>query len=104
MGKRWKRGTAKPSAEEVRRHMISHWPFRSWCEFCVKGKSKDAGHYQVHRSDWEEEPVFSWDYMYMKTKLSGNASEEQLAAGTDLGNRPILVGKDRGPDGSQPMS
>ena len=29
----WKRGEYKPSAEEVERHMITHWPFRSWCDF-----------------------------------------------------------------------
>ena len=61
LGKRWKRGVVKPSAEEVRRHMISHQPFRSWCEFCVKGKAKDSPHYKVHREDWEEEPVYIWD-------------------------------------------
>ena len=34
----------KPSQEEVDRHMATHLPFRSWCEFCVRGKAKNAVH------------------------------------------------------------
>ena len=30
VGKSWKRAINKPNAEEVRRHMISHVPYRSW--------------------------------------------------------------------------
>ena len=26
-----------PSREECEEHMRTHMPFRSWCEFCVKG-------------------------------------------------------------------
>ena len=33
-----------PSKEEYEEHMRSHMPFRSWCEFCVKGKSKACTH------------------------------------------------------------
>jgi len=33
-----------PSKEEVNRHMVSHIPFRSWCEHCVKGKSGGNRH------------------------------------------------------------
>ena len=29
--------TAKPSAEEVAAHMISHMPYRDWCPHCVRG-------------------------------------------------------------------
>ena len=58
IGKRWKRGLQKPSAEEIRRHMISHYPFRSWCEYCIRGKAKDNPHKQVQREEWESEPVF----------------------------------------------
>ena len=30
---------AKPSAEEVEKHMVTHLPFRDWCPHCVRGKS-----------------------------------------------------------------
>ena len=92
VGKHWKRAVVKPSAEEVRRHMISHVPFRSWCEYCVKGKAKDSPHYRVLRGDVDEEPVFSWDYMYMKSSGAASSSTEYVG---DMGDKPILVGKDR---------
>ena len=57
VGTSWKRAVNKPSAEEVRRHMISHVPYRSWCEHCVRGKAKDNPHVRVCREEWETEAV-----------------------------------------------
>ena len=28
----------QPSAADVELHRITHWPYRSWCEECVKGR------------------------------------------------------------------
>ena len=95
LGKRWKRGLQKPSAEEVRRHMISHYPYRSWCEYCMRGKAKDSPRKQVFREEWESEPVYTWDYMYMKTKAATGSSDAEMQNTTDSGNRPIIIGKDR---------
>ena len=33
-----------PSKEEWDNHMRSHIPFRKWCPFCVKGRSKSGAH------------------------------------------------------------
>ena len=33
-----------PSREEFEEHMRTHMPFRNWCAFCVKGKSKSDAH------------------------------------------------------------
>ena len=68
VGKSWKRAVNKPSAEEIRRHMISHVPYRSWCEHCIRGKAKDSPRARVTREDWETEAVFTWDYAYIKTR------------------------------------
>ena len=32
-----------PSQQEVKEHMLTHMPFRSWCQHCVKGKAKGKG-------------------------------------------------------------
>ena len=87
LGKRWKRGLQKPSAEEVRRHMISHYPYRSWCEYCVRGKAEDSPRKQVFREEWESEPVYIWDYVYMKTKAATGSSDAEMQDATDLGSR-----------------
>ena len=102
VGKSWKRTINKPSAEEVLRHMISHVPYRSWCEHCVRGKAKDSPHFQVSREEWESEPVYTWDYMYLKTKDDVGDSAKSSGGCTDLGDRPIIVGKDE-PGGLLPM-
>ena len=33
-----------PTREEFEEHMRTHIPFRTWCEFCVKGKSRSDAH------------------------------------------------------------
>ncbi len=34
----------KPSAAEVERHRISHYPYRRWCRECVEGQAVGEGH------------------------------------------------------------
>ena len=42
----------RPTEEEVREHELTHIPYRSWCEHCVKGKAQQLpdmhGHQQGH--------------------------------------------------------
>ena len=58
----------KPSEEDVRDHMRTHVPFRSWCRHCIKG----AGQAGIHRAQKDAEraegsvPVVSLDYMWME--------------------------------------
>ena len=33
-----------PTAEEVKRHYLTHVPYRSWCPHCVKGRGKEMAH------------------------------------------------------------
>ena len=87
VGKSWKRAANKPSAEEIRRHMISRVPYRSWCERCVRGKAKDGPHHRVTREEWETEPVYTWDYMYLKTG-NGKAANTGPGEASDLRTSP----------------
>ena len=34
----------RPSTQEMESHRCDHWPFRSWCEFCVKGRGIGLQH------------------------------------------------------------
>ena len=95
MGKSSKRSIYKPSAEEIRRYMISHVPYRSWCERCVRGKAKDSPQLHVKREEWEVEPVFTLDYTYLKIKDEGGEAAKTSGGCTDLGEKPIIVGKGR---------
>ena len=40
------RSPGTPSAEERALHELTHWPFRSWCDACVRGRATG----QQHRS------------------------------------------------------
>ena len=70
------RTPAKPSAEEVRQHCISHIPYRSWCKHCVRGRGRTAMH-QRRPDDAEAQsrrrPTVHLDYFYL-----GARSEETL--------------------------
>ena len=39
-----KRIPQMPSQKEIDEHMVTHVPFRNWCEFCVFGKARDDPH------------------------------------------------------------
>ena len=41
------RAPSKPSQTEVDLHEVSHYPYRSWCEHCVRGRGKDDCHKTV---------------------------------------------------------
>ena len=73
----------KPSQKEVDDHMATHYPYRSWCEFCVMGKAKNDGHRR--RADKEEDaiPKISIDYAFVGKE--GNEED---------GSMPILVMRD----------
>ena len=103
-----------PSAEEVRKHELSHWPFRNWCIHCQRGKAKESGHRRKGprrkniRKEFanegggdpdrgevlpHEHPVVSIDYMYLDDRgemVRKPKDEEELKKLEDKCH-PILV-------------
>ena len=76
----------QPSKEEWDEHMRTHLPFRKWCPYCVKAKSKAAVHKRLLKSAAEVEqevPVIAWDYMGSKSKE--DARSDRLLADLDWG-------------------
>ena len=69
----------KPSREERRRHNVNHWPYRSWCKHCIKGKAKASPHRAAdnRKSEEKELPTVCFDYMFLD------------------GSTPILVFKEK---------
>ena len=51
----------KPSTQEVEAHMIDHYPFLSWCRWCVMSASR-SDHHRRQAEDYNEVPVISCDY------------------------------------------
>ena len=69
----------KPKKEEYEQHMITHIPYRTWCEFCVRGKAKNDMHATASEES-REIPMMSCDYL---VRSKGNAETE--------GSMPVLV-------------
>ena len=72
-----------PPQDEVDKHMLTHLPYRSWCPYCVKGKSHGKHHSRKNTGD-KHIPTIVVDYMYMHE--SQDASEER--------GMPIMVARD----------
>ena len=78
-----------PSKEEWDNHMRCHIPFRRWCPFCVKGRSKSGAHTKTEKSEEEKErevPVIAIDYMEPRSAEGKVEMVESL---------PIIVAIDR---------
>jgi hypothetical protein len=75
----------RPSQHEVDKHNLNHATFRNWCEFCVKGRGKEAPH-RAQKGEALRMPTICMDFGYMR--------EKPKQAGED--SRPILVTKCRG--------
>ena len=71
-GREPRRLTTPPriSAKEREDHELTHTPFRSWCPYCMKGRSIKKAHKKVSEVEDEEMkvPRVSMDYFYLSQK------------------------------------
>ena len=78
----------EPTKAEREQHEITHMPYRSWCEHCVRGKAVGGHHHRRIPEDMEGRiPMISMDYMYMRTSISDDGDHDTM---------PILVIRDMG--------
>eukprot|EP00959_Pyramimonas_sp_CCMP1952_P474661 9503792-Pyramimonas_sp.AAC.1 len=54
-------GPREPSAEDIERHELSHYPAEPWCEICIQAKADDIAYKKKDRRD-ELIPLLSSDY------------------------------------------
>ena len=54
----------KPSALEVEEHNLTHLPYRSWCEHCVRGRKKELPHAAVKGKSPQALPEFHFDWAF----------------------------------------
>ena len=79
----------RPTKREIEEHNATHWPFRSWCPHCVRGRACSSPHPRpgggVEKDALTETGVatISLDYCF----VSADEEEEASAAG----ERPVLV-------------
>ena len=61
-----------PTARQIEEHRRTHMPYRSWCKWCVLGRSRGSPHKSQTKS---EIPVIGVDYFFL-TKSGVKAKEE----------------------------
>ena len=74
--------------------MSDHYPFRSWCRYCVMAASR-SDHHRRQAEDYTEVPVISCDYGFFTD--SRDHDERQLTEAEAIAVRatPILVIRDK---------
>ena len=69
-----------PTQGEREQHNLSHYPFRSWCSFCVQGRAKDNPHRLSDAAEADAEafglPHLQIDFFF----LSSTTAEEKATA------------------------
>ena len=77
------RSPSMPTAKDVEDHDLTHCPYRSWCDHCVKGQAKDDGHSTI-KGDLADSSVVrvALDYCFFQEGLStkDTAHEESTRA------------------------
>ena len=75
-----------PSAQEIAEHRVSHWPFRSWCDFCVQGRGHERGHSSTATGEAHDFPLIAADYGYVGRGVRGDDGQLRKPGG-----QPMLV-------------
>ena len=86
-----------PSKDEVEKHMVTHIPFRSWCDHCVRGRAVND-HHQKGKSEESSVPVISLDYAYVgetSEERKDRKSKERNGEEVKREEMPFMVVKDR---------
>ncbi len=89
----------RPSAAEVEKHRISHFPYRCWCPECVAGQAVGSGH--TGREMESLIPIIGMDYFFLNEKgmlLSARESGERSQREQDIAEGRLvkcLVVRDR---------
>ena len=88
------------SIDEFNQHMITHLPFRSWCDHCVAGKSREDDHRKREPLDKQAIPRVSLDYCFLgriltKSEVGSDSSPSSITLKTSQDNEdgtiPVLV-------------
>ena len=90
---RHSRSPSTPSKDEEEQHRADHYPFRSWCRFCIMGR----GVGQPHSAVMEESkvPLVGLDYFFITSE--GVQRRDELACElTEEGEKEIVEARRRG--------
>ena len=83
---------ASPGAEQVEKHRVTHYPYRSWCKWCIMGRGIGRPHTKSTQESMV--PIVGMDYFYVTkegirrrdelAKELAEAMEQQGAPASEL--------------------
>ena len=93
------------SRKEREEHELTHLPYRSWCEHCVRGRGRTTAHKQIQHDREVELPRVSIDYFFLNdTDKEKNVNPMIVAVDESTGEKYGRVvehkGLREGTDGS----
>ena len=72
------RAPRTPSQQEIDDHEVTHCPFRSWCEHCVRGQAKDDPHCAVSAEYADSSVVrVSMDYCFFTEDAKATETDHE---------------------------
>ena len=83
----------QPTAEQLELHRLTHWPFRSWCPWCVMGRARGAPH---SASSSCTIAIVGLDYFYITVSGVEGRSELTEYPDTDDGNAALDTARGEG--------
>ena len=68
----------QPSKKEVEEHQATHYPYRSWCRYCVAASGRRDKHASVSENQEDEVVCIACDYGFFTSKEDEDKPEEEL--------------------------
>ena len=73
------RAPGQPSQKEIDDHELTHCPYRSWCDHCVRGQAKDTPHRTI-AGEFADESIVRvvLDYCFFQEDLKPEDVEDKI--------------------------
>ena len=68
----------QPSVREIEEHEVTHYPYRSWCRYCVAASGRRDKHASVSQNIESEIACIACDYGFFTSKEDEDKPEEEL--------------------------
>ena len=88
----------RPSDAQRRAHEIHHMPYRSWCEYCVRGRGKESPHLSRYEQADDGIPAVQMDYVFLHNTGDKDAKVTLLTMVDNSSGQMVATAVQKGPD------
>ena len=83
----------QPTAKQLADHNVTHYPFRTWCKFCIMGRGRGSPHGPSSRNG--NVAIIGVDYFFI-TRGGVKRRSELEHPDTDSGNAAVEISREAG--------